>query len=425
MPRWDRAAEVLYDVIIVGARVAGAATAALLGRRGLRVLLVDRAALPSPAVSTHFFARTALEFLDKRLGVLGEVLATGAPPLRRWHIEIEGACYGGPMPARGGHSYNLCVRREALDGILLRAATSEAGVELRMRARVDRLVREGGRVAGVAGPGWEARAPVVIGADGRGSRVARLAGAEAEFDAGVLRCAYHAYWTGVAPHPQPALELWYSGRDVFQVGPCDAGAWVVMISSPAGDYPALRGDGTGNYLARLEAVPAMRARLRDARRISPVFGSGTLRNFERVPAGPGWFLAGDAYCLKDPLFGAGITDAFRAAGVLADLVPQVLDGALTGDAAAGRYRGELRRLIGEKVRHGMDGLRIDPVRDEQRAWIRGVLSHPAFAVELSQHCSQLFAALPQDRRDFWQRAVADAAATSGLPEPAPLPRSAG
>jgi 2-polyprenyl-6-methoxyphenol hydroxylase-like FAD-dependent oxidoreductase len=416
---------VRYDVIIVGARVAGAATAALLGRQGLRVLLVDRAPLPGPAVSTHFFARTALEFLDTRLGVLEEVLATGAPPLRRWHIEIEGACYGGPMPARGGHSYNLCVRREALDDILLRAATREAGVELRVRAPVDRLVRDGGRVAGAAGPGWEARAPVVIGADGRGSRVARLAGAGTEFDAGVLRCTYHAYWTGVAPHPEPALELWYSGRDVLQVGPCDAGAWVVMISSPAGDYAALRGDGTGNYLARLEAIPAMRARLRDARRVSPVFGSGTLRNFERVPAGRGWFLAGDAYCLKDPLFGAGITDALRAAGVLAELVPQVVSGALAGDAAAERYRAEVRRLVGEKVKQGLDGLRIDPVPGEQRAWILGALSHPAFALELSRRCSQLFAGLPQDRREFWERAVADTAATFGLPEPARLPRVAG
>ena len=31
-----------YDVIVVGARVAGAATAILLARQGLRVLAVDR-----------------------------------------------------------------------------------------------------------------------------------------------------------------------------------------------------------------------------------------------------------------------------------------------------------------------------------------------------------------------------------------------
>lgn len=414
----------MYDVIIVGARVAGAATAALLARQGCRVLLLDRASLPSSTVSTHFFARTALEFLDQRLGVLPEVLATAAPPLRRWHIEIEGVSYGGPIPPRSPHSYNLCVRREALDGILTRAAAREPSVELRTRTNATRLLRDGDRVIGVGGNGWEEKAPVVIGADGRGSRVARLAGAGEEFDAGALRCTYHAYWSGVTPHPEPALELWYAGRDVIQAGPCDAGAWVVMISSPIEDYPALRARGTGNYTARLEDIPAMRARLRDAKLISPVFACGTLRNYVRTATGPGWFLAGDAYCLKDPLFGAGITDAFRAADVLARLIPEVLDGTTDGGEAADRYRAEMSRCVGEKVKQGIDGLRIEPARPEQLAWIRGALAHPALAFELSQRCSQLFAGLPADRQDFWERAVADASATFGLPRPAPLPRRA-
>ena len=43
----------MYDVIIVGARVAGASTAMLLARRGLKVLVVDRATFPSDTLSTH------------------------------------------------------------------------------------------------------------------------------------------------------------------------------------------------------------------------------------------------------------------------------------------------------------------------------------------------------------------------------------
>jgi flavin-dependent dehydrogenase len=43
----------MYDVIIVGARVAGAPTAMLLARRGLKVLVVDRATFPSDTLSTH------------------------------------------------------------------------------------------------------------------------------------------------------------------------------------------------------------------------------------------------------------------------------------------------------------------------------------------------------------------------------------
>jgi len=37
----------MYDVIVIGARCAGAPTALLLARKGYRVLLVDKAAFPS------------------------------------------------------------------------------------------------------------------------------------------------------------------------------------------------------------------------------------------------------------------------------------------------------------------------------------------------------------------------------------------
>jgi glycine/D-amino acid oxidase-like deaminating enzyme len=48
----ERAA--MYDVLVVGARCAGAPTAMLLARLGYRVLLVDRASFPSDTLSTHF-----------------------------------------------------------------------------------------------------------------------------------------------------------------------------------------------------------------------------------------------------------------------------------------------------------------------------------------------------------------------------------
>jgi 2-polyprenyl-6-methoxyphenol hydroxylase-like FAD-dependent oxidoreductase len=44
----------VFDVIVVGARCAGAPTAMLLARRGHRVLLVDRTRFPSDTLSTHF-----------------------------------------------------------------------------------------------------------------------------------------------------------------------------------------------------------------------------------------------------------------------------------------------------------------------------------------------------------------------------------
>ena len=61
----------MYDVIVVGARVAGASTALLLARRGLKVLAVDRATFPSDTLSTH------------------QVQVPGVARVRRWGILDE------------------------------------------------------------------------------------------------------------------------------------------------------------------------------------------------------------------------------------------------------------------------------------------------------------------------------------------------
>jgi 2-polyprenyl-6-methoxyphenol hydroxylase-like FAD-dependent oxidoreductase len=69
-----------YDVIIVGARCAGASTAMLLAAKGYRVLAVDRATFPSDTISTHLIHPPGVAILE-RWGVLQRILATGCAPI--------------------------------------------------------------------------------------------------------------------------------------------------------------------------------------------------------------------------------------------------------------------------------------------------------------------------------------------------------
>src|SRR5258708_7921304 len=71
-----------YDVIVVGARVAGAATAMLLARQGLRVLAVDRVSFPSDTISSHQLQVPGVALL-RRWGLLGKLTAAGTPPTPR------------------------------------------------------------------------------------------------------------------------------------------------------------------------------------------------------------------------------------------------------------------------------------------------------------------------------------------------------
>ncbi len=65
-----------YDLIVVGARCAGAATAMLMEKKGYKVLLLDKAEFPSDTISTHIIFPPGVELLH-RWGVLDDVLDTG------------------------------------------------------------------------------------------------------------------------------------------------------------------------------------------------------------------------------------------------------------------------------------------------------------------------------------------------------------
>jgi 2-polyprenyl-6-methoxyphenol hydroxylase-like FAD-dependent oxidoreductase len=406
----------VYDVIVVGARIAGTATATLLARNGWRVLLVDQAPLPSPTVSTHFFGATVHAHLD-HLGVLDTILATGVPRLTRWHLDVEGATYGAPMVYRSAYPYTLCVRRDTLDAVLLERARSEPTLEIRTRARVRSLLRDGDRVIGVVGDGWSEKAAVVVGADGRNSPVAALAGAGITYDGGVLRSTLHAYWDDVVELPEPAMEVWRYGDQILQVGPCDNG-WVIMVSLPAERTAEIRAAGERAYLDRLQAIDAMRVRLRRASRTSPVYRCGALRNIARTAAGPGWRLVGDAACHKDPLLGAGITDAVTGARSLVGTLHAALAGESSWEQAEEEYREAADARGAQRIGPELAALPVEPAAAGQLAWIRGVFAHPGFGAELAQHCAELLGGLSPERRKYWQRVADHTADVLGLPTPA-------
>src|SRR5258708_25959316 len=90
-----------YDVIVVGAGVAGAATVMLLARRGLRVLAVDRARFPSDTMSTHQVQVPGVALLN-RWGVLDRLRAAGTPATRQVRFDSGHVVLEGRFPAYGG-----------------------------------------------------------------------------------------------------------------------------------------------------------------------------------------------------------------------------------------------------------------------------------------------------------------------------------
>jgi flavin-dependent dehydrogenase len=331
-----RGSEYENDVVVVGARCAGAATAMLLGRLGYRVTVVERGRIPSDTLSTHGIARGGVVQLAK-WGLLDQVLASGAPAVRRVVFRTGDAEEIRTVKPRDGVDHLVAPRRYILDRILTDAATV-AGATIRTGFTATGLLRaRDGRVEGVRartadGASVSMPAPVVVGADGVRSRMAELVGSEVRESHPADNATFYAYVDGV---PWPAFEFHVGEFAAGPAGyagvfPTHHGQGCVWVCCPASVVSGLCGGAVEPFLRLLGAVsPTLAERARTGQVVSPIRGAVRLPNQIRRATGPGWALVGDAGYHRDPITGHGITDAFRDAELLTRSVDDHLRGRAT------------------------------------------------------------------------------------------------
>jgi 2-polyprenyl-6-methoxyphenol hydroxylase-like FAD-dependent oxidoreductase len=320
-----------YGVVVIGARCAGAATAMLLARAGMRVLAVDRQAYGSDTISTHALMRTAVVQLD-RWGLLPVVMEAGTPEIRSTTFHYGHEAIRVAIKPEHGIDYLCAPRRTVIDRILVDAA-SDAGADLRHGVSLsDLLFDKSRRVVGVRlkdgnGTCMEVRADIVIGADGRQSTVAKLVDAETYLTGTSATGVVFGYFENLDREG----SHWHFGEDVAAgVVPTNHGQHCVFAVVPGPSFAAtIRGDVESAFYRILDAnSPQLGDDVRRARLIGRLRGYAGIPGHLRQPHGSGWALVGDAGYYKDPLTAHGITDALRDAELLARAILDGRPGAL-------------------------------------------------------------------------------------------------
>ena len=381
-----------YDVIIAGARCAGASTALLLARAGLRVLVVDPSARGSDTLSTHALMRGAVLQLH-RWGVLEEIRSAGTPEIRSTTFHYGDDVITIPIKERDGLDALYAPRRTILDAALVSAASRAGADVVHGRAVCGLLTDDRGRVVGarISAPDretLEVRADLVVGADGINSRVARLLDAPITHSAPHATASIYGYWKNLG------LEgnHWYYeiGSAVGSI-PTNGGETCVFASVPPARFEAGRRHGLeGLYSDVLRKVSDDLST-----RVADSGGPGKLRAFAGVPgflrqgAGPGWALVGDAGYFRDPLTAHGISDALREAEFLARSVIDGREDALLeyDDGRYARVRGffEVTDRIASfdwdmdevKEHHMVLAKEMNALIDMQRGFGEGAAPDPA------------------------------------------------
>jgi menaquinone-9 beta-reductase len=303
------------DVVVVGGGPAGSATAFLLARAGVRVRIVERARFPRTKVCGEYLNGGAVDALA-RLGVLEAVRAVSSP-LRGVRLVPAGA----PPVALAFARPALACARDVLDAVLLDAAVA-AGAILE-RARVDELIAENGRCAGVrvrtADGGLEdRRARIVAGADGLGSVVARKLALTKPVRRGA-RYAVGGHYEGFGAF-DGHVEMYVGGGAYFALNPLSELRANVMVVVPKDRLALWSRDVDAGVGGVADALGRGVRSFADAVRLGPRVSMGPLAHDVRRPSAPGAVLVGDAAGFLDPFTGQGVFLALTGAERAADAI---------------------------------------------------------------------------------------------------------
>jgi flavin-dependent dehydrogenase len=336
------------DVVIVGARCAGAATAMLLARAGLTVTVLDRSRIGSDTLSTHALMRSGVLQLH-RWGLLGEIRRAGVPPVTRTVFRYGSDETVVTIRPIAGADALYAPRRTLLDRVLVEAACA-AGAKVQFDTMVTGLVRDrSGAVTGVrardaTGEEFAIRAALSIGADGLGSRFSRWVDAPTE------RLGAHAgamIYADVRGLENRGYEWFFNTGVTGGVIPTNDELACVFVGVPAARFrqgPAR--DVRAAFGALLpEAAPDLAERIRGSEVLPLLRSYPGIVGYQRRPWGDGWALVGDAAYHRDPLSTRGISDALRDAELLARAI---VDGLGKGRLS---YELESYRAVRNRLSH--------------------------------------------------------------------------
>jgi flavin-dependent dehydrogenase len=320
-----------YDIVVVGARPAGAGTALLLARQGLRVLVVDRGQYGADTLSTHALMRAGVLQLA-RWGVLPHIVAASTPAIRAATFVYGDESVRVPVLPRNHVDALYAPRRTILDRAIVDLA-GEAGATFWYGTTAIDLERDRrGRISGLvvrraAGETIRLRTGLVIGADGLRSTVSRLVGAEVIDASRDSAATVFGYWAGV---PMDGYRWCYLPGMSAGVIPTNDGLTCIFASIPTSRFAEVfRHDTLNGYRQLLDSlVPDLSPVLRGRAPVEPLSGWPGHPGLLRQAIGPGWALVGDAGYFKDPLTAHGITDALIEAEYLAGAIVRGTDAAL-------------------------------------------------------------------------------------------------
>src|SRR5438105_6417200 len=330
------------EVLIVGAGPAGSALARALARAGRDVLLVEARRHPRTKTCAEYASPRILEEL-RRLDIPVADWQQSAVPLHGMQIIAREGQFRLRYADGGGERTAWGLDRPGFDA-LLSGAAAEAGATVVERTAFQRPLLTDGRVDGAvlrdADGAHEVRARWLVGADGARSRVARALGVSRQRLA-PRRLGLIARYEGV-PELDGHGEMHVGSGFYVGLAPVPNGQLNVGMALPLPRNGNARLPAEQRFESAIAALPAVAARRRGSRPLTPIHGAAPIGHRVTRAAGAGWLLIGDAAGFIDPFTGEGTYRALRSARLAAEALGE------GGGRVAQRYLAARRAAFASK-----------------------------------------------------------------------------
>ncbi|HTV63802.1 MAG TPA: NAD(P)/FAD-dependent oxidoreductase [Verrucomicrobiae bacterium] len=341
----------IYDAVVIGCGPGGSSASTFLAKAGQKVLVLEKEIFPRFHIGESLLPCNMTIF--REMGVLPKLRAANFPPKYGAQFELGNSSVGTRFAFRDG-KFNkepeaIQVERAKFDHVLLQHAR-ECGADIREGWTVTKTASDADGVSvearGPDGTLHEFRAAYLIDASGRGN----LTGNQEN-----LR-EMHPTWKKLAVFGQfenVGLDSGEARTDTIIVRLENKWFWVIPLDEKKTsvglviDKAEFMNQGTPEEIFQrwIEASPAIKERMKDARRINEIQTVTDFSYYNRSFVGDRLLRVGDAAGFMDPIFSAGVFLAMWSGRLAAEIVGNCL--------ARGRPDNRLLAKYDKRVRNGI------------------------------------------------------------------------
>jgi flavin-dependent dehydrogenase len=347
------------DVVVIGGGPAGSTVSTLLAQHGVGVTLFEREKFPRFHIGESLIPETY--WVLKRLNMLDKMKKSHF--VKKFSVQFVSAqgklsapfYFWDNKPHECSQTWQVV--RSEFDQMMLDNARAH-GVDVHEQVRVLDVLFDGTRAVGVKiqtadGTQREVRAKVVVDASGQSTMLQNRFKLRI-WDPILNKGAIWTYWenayrdtgrdegaTLVIQTPNKQGWFWYipQHNNIVSLG----------VVAPFDYLFKNRGPHEHTYTEEVERCPAVKERLKNAKRVTGYFATKDYSYRSKEVAGDGWVLIGDAFGFLDPLYSSGVLLALRSGEMAADAIAEGLAKNDVSAAQLGKW--------GDAFNQGVDRMR--------------------------------------------------------------------